>query len=135
MADQKTECVFCKIVAGEISCFKIYEDEDFLAFLDINPWVEGHTLVIPKRHFRWVWDVPVDLVGKYFAVVNKIANHYRKVLKIEFVMSWIYGWEVPHAHIHLFPDARGKIAVYPKIKRGQLSVEEGKKLAEKLRLE
>ena len=135
------ECVFCQIVAGKIPCFKIYEDEDFLAFLDINPWVEGHTLVIPKKHYRWVWDVPEEskakagepTVERYFSVANKIANHYRKVLKIEFVMSWIYGWEVPHAHIHLFPDARGKVAFYPKEKLGTLSPEEGKRLARKLR--
>ncbi len=134
LVESKTDCVFCKIVAGEIPCFKIYEDENFLAFLDINPWVEGHTLVIPKKHYRWVWDLPENLIGQYFAVCRKIANHYRQVLKTEFIMSYIYGWEVPHAHIHLFPDARGKIAMYPKIKRGQLSSEEGEKLAKRLRL-
>jgi histidine triad (HIT) family protein len=128
------ECVFCKIAKGKIPCFKIYEDKDFLAFLDINPWVEGHTLVIPKKHYRWVWDLPDDLAGKYFAVVNKIANHYRKVLNIEFIMSWIYGWEVPHAHIHLFPDARGKVAFYPKEKLGTLTPEKGNELVKRLSL-
>jgi histidine triad (HIT) family protein len=128
------ECVFCKIAKGKIPCFKIYEDKDFLAFLDINPWVEGHTLVIPKKHYRWVWDLPGDLAGKYFAVVNKIANHYRKVLNIEFIMSWIYGWEVPHAHIHLFPDARGKVAFYPKEKLGTLTPEKGNELVKRLSL-
>ncbi|PIS15209.1 HIT family protein [Candidatus Shapirobacteria bacterium CG09_land_8_20_14_0_10_38_17] len=127
-------CIFCQIAVGKIPCFKIYEDEIFLAFLDINPWVLGHTLIIPKKHYRWVWDMPDDLVGQYFAVVNKIANHYRKVLKIEFVMGWIYGLEVPHAHIHLFPDSRGKIAFYPKEKLPQPSGEEGEKLVAKLRM-
>jgi len=128
------DCIFCQIVAGKIPCFKIYEDDSFLAFLDINPWVEGHTLVIPKKHYRWVWDMPEEEVGRYFQVVSKVANHYRKVLGEEFVMSWIYGWEVPHAHIHLFPAARGKIAFYPKEKRPSLSPEEGKRLAKKLML-
>jgi len=131
---RKEDCVFCQIVAGKIPCHKIYEDEDFLAFLDIHPWVEGHTLVIPKKHYRWVWDMPADLVASYFAVVAKIANHYRKILKTDFVMSWIYGWDVPHAHIHLFPDSRRKIAFYPREKLPELSQEKGKMLAEKLKL-
>ena len=130
----ESSCIFCKIVAGEVPAFKIYEDDSFLAFLDINPWVEGHTLVIPKKHYRWVWDMPEKLVKEYFAVVAKIANHYRKVLGVEFVMSWIYGYDVPHAHIHLVPDARGKIAIYPKVKYGQLSSKEGERLVQKLRI-
>lgn len=145
----EVNCVFCQIVAGEIPCYKIYEDDNFLAFLDIFPWVEGHTLVIPKKHYRWVWDLPSQalsaggaglakkggpIVEQYFAVCHKIANHYRKVFKTEFVMSYIYGYDVPHAHIHLFPNARGKIAFYPKSKKSQLSSEEGKKLVEKLKL-
>jgi len=61
-------CIFCKIVKGEIPAYKIYEDENFLAFLDINPQSPGHTQVIPKRHYRWVWDIPN--VGAYFEVVK-----------------------------------------------------------------
>jgi len=118
------DCIFCQIAAGEIPCFKIYEEEDFLAFLDINP----------RKHYRWVWDMPEELVGQYFAVVNKVANHYRQVFKTEFVMSWIYGFEVPHAHIHLFPNSRGKIAFYPKEKLPTLTNEEGEKLAAALKL-
>ncbi len=137
-----TDCIFCKIVAGEIPCFKIYEDKHFLAFLDINPWVEGHTLVIPKKHYRWVWDLPTKefakpgepTVEEYFAVVHKIANHYRQILGTEFIMSWIYGWEIPHAHVHLFPASRGKIAFYPKQKLSPLSPEKGRQLVEKLRI-
>lgn len=132
MTQSDKECIFCQIVAGKVPCFKIYEDDYFLAFLDIFPWVEGHTLVIPKKHYRWVWEVEEG--GAYFQVVQKIANHYRQVLKTEFVMSYIYGYDVPHAHIHLFPDARGKIAMYPKIKRGQLTPAEGKDLVKKLAL-
>ncbi len=130
---KKDDCVFCQIVAGKIPCFKIYEDEEFLAFLDIYPWAEGHTLVIPKKHYRWVWDMPDELVARYFAVAKKIANHYRNVLGTEFVMSWIYGYDVPHAHIHLAPAARGKIAIYPK-KKKQLTATEGQKLLKKLAL-
>lgn len=102
-------CVFCKIVKGEIPCDKIYEDEDFLAFLSIEPLADGHTLVIPKKHFRWVWDLPLDRtekpnIGNYQIVVAKIARHYQKVLNNEMVVSLIHGQDVPHAHIHLIPN-------------------------------
>ncbi len=96
-----TDCIFCKIVKGELPSYKVYEDKEFLAFLDIFPKTEGHTLVIPKKHVEWVWDYP-DL-GKYFAVVAKIARHYRQVIGDPIVRSIIWGWEVPHAHIHLLP--------------------------------
>jgi len=100
-----TECVFCKIVAGEIPSYKIYEDEKYLAFLDIYPSAEGHTLVIPKKHVEWVWDLPagrqeVEELGEYFEVVGKIARHFREVSR-DIVRSNIDGWQVPHAHIHL----------------------------------
>jgi len=134
LIEVERNCVFCKIVEGKIPCFKIYEDDEFLAFLDIHPWVKGHTLVIPKKHYRWVWDLPPKMAMKYFAVVNRIANHYRQVFETEFVMSWVYGYDVPHAHIHLFPNARGKIAFYPKGKKIQLTEEKGKELVRKLKL-
>ena len=103
-----TECVFCKIVAGEIPSYKIYEDEKYLAFLDIYPSAEGHTLVIPKKHVEWVWDLPAGRqvtpnLGKYFEVVGKIAKNHRKLAPDGIVRSIIWGWEVPHAHIHLLP--------------------------------
>jgi histidine triad (HIT) family protein len=122
-------CVYCKIIAGKLPCWKIYEDDEFLAFLDIFPWVEGHTLVIPKKHYRWVWDV--ENVDKYFKVVAKIANHYKKVFDTEFVMSFVYGYDVEHAHIHLLPDARGKVSLYPKAKKEMLKKESARKIIEK----
>ncbi len=128
------ECKFCQIANHQAPAFVVYEDENFIAFLDLYPWVEGHTLVIPKKHYRWVWDMPPKLAGEYFQVVHKIANHYRQVFQTEFVMSRIYGYDVPHAHIHLFPDARGKIAFYPKQRLGRLSLEKGNELSQKLRL-
>jgi len=142
MAGQPSSCVFCQIAAGKIPCYKIYEDDVFLAFLDIRPWVEGHTLVIPKKHYRWVWDLPCEASAKegeptieeYFAVCRKIANHYRKLFKTEFVMSYIYGYDVPHAHIHLFPDARRKIAFYPREKIAPLSPATGRKLVQKFKI-
>ena len=98
-------CIFCKIVSGEIPCHKIYESDSFLAFLDINPIAPGHVQVIPKNHQRWVWDVPN--VGEYFEVVRKIALAQKKAFGIDMVRSQIYGEEVPHAHIWVWPEAPG----------------------------
>ena len=97
-------CIFCKIVAGEIPAYKIYEDENFLAFLDINPRSPGHTQVIPKNHHRWVWDAPD--VGEYFEIVRKIALAQQKAFNTEQIHSKIDGTDVYHAHIWVFPDSK-----------------------------
>ncbi|OGG78081.1 hypothetical protein A3A36_02855 [Candidatus Kaiserbacteria bacterium RIFCSPLOWO2_01_FULL_52_12b] len=94
-------CIFCKIAAGTIPSHKVYEDENFFAFLDIHPQTPGHVQVIPKTHYRWVWDVPN--VGKYFEVVNKIAHAQRKAFHTEWILSKIIGDEVEHAHTWVFP--------------------------------
>ena len=96
-----TDCIFCKIVKKEVPCYKIYEDKEFLAFLDIFPKTAGHTLVVPKKHVQWVWDYPE--LGEYFEVVGEIAKQLRKVSEDKIVRSVIWGWEVAHAHIHLLP--------------------------------
>jgi histidine triad (HIT) family protein len=98
------DCIFCKIVRGEIPCYKVYENRDFLAFLDINPRAPGHTLVIPKEHHRWAWDVPN--AGEYFEISRKIAKAQQKAFDSEMILSRITGEEVPHAHIWIFPDIK-----------------------------
>ncbi|WGR93953.1 HIT domain-containing protein [Bradyrhizobium sp. ISRA443] len=95
-----TDCVFCQIVRCTIPSTTVYEDEEHLAFLDIRPRSPGHTLVIPKRHVRWVWDVPNG--GAYFEVVQKIARAMQKAF-CEEIHARILGEEVPHAHIWLYP--------------------------------
>ncbi len=100
--DRVTDCVFCKIIAGEIPSHKVYEDADFLAFLDIHPHAPGHVQVIPKAHARWVWDVPN--VGAYFEVVRNIAKAQQKAFDTEWILSKIVGDEVPHAHIWVYPN-------------------------------
>lgn len=100
------DTVFHKIVRGELPCHKIYEDDSFLAFLDIFPMSEGHTLVIPKKYYRWVWDV--ENVGEYFVVCQKLAKHFQEVTGKEEVFSIILGEMVPYAHIHIIPDVAGK---------------------------
>lgn len=96
-----TDCVFCKIVAKEIPANIVYEDADFLAFLSIDPQSPGHTLIIPKKHYRWVWDVPN--LGPYFEVAGKIARAQKKAFGVDMVLSKIVGEEVHHAHIWIFP--------------------------------
>lgn len=95
-------CIFCKIVAGEIPCRKLYESDDFLAFIDINPRSPGHSLVIPKDHYRWVWDVPN--AGEYFEVAKKIALAQQKAFGTEAIWVRVTGEEVPHAHIWVLPE-------------------------------
>src|SRR5574343_960831 len=95
-------CIFCKIIAGEIPAHKVYEDENFIAFLDINPQSPGHCQVIPKQHVRWVWDVPN--VGEYFEVCKKVALAQRKAFDTDWILSKIVGDEVEHAHIWVYPN-------------------------------
>ena len=95
------DCVFCKIVSGDIPGYKVYEDDNFLAFLDIRPLNLGHTQVIPKKHYRWVWDV--EEIGALYEVVQKVANGIKKGLNTDYVVSLVFGEEVPHAHVWLVP--------------------------------
>jgi histidine triad (HIT) family protein len=99
--DEK-DCVFCKIVNGEIPCKKVYENENFLAFLDIHPITSGHVQVIPKKHYRWVWDVPD--IGEYFEVVKKIALAQKKAFGVDIVRSQVYGEDISHAHVWVWPE-------------------------------
>jgi histidine triad (HIT) family protein len=94
-------CIFCKIVRKKVPAIIVYEDKDFMAFLSIEPLNLGHTLVIPKKHHRWVWDMPD--IGKYYEVIGKIANALRKAFETEWVVSVVFGEEIPHAHVWLVP--------------------------------
>ncbi len=96
-----SDCVFCKIIKDEIPCYKVYEDDNFLAFLDAAPVNPGHVLVISKKHIRWVWDA--ENIGEYYKVVQKVANAEKKAFNTDFVVSVVIGEEVPHAHVHLVP--------------------------------
>ena len=98
-------CIFCKIVKGEIPSTKIYEDENFLAFLDIRPIAPGHTQIIPKKHYRWVWDVPN--LGEFFEVARIIALAQKKAFKADIIRAQVYGEEIPHAHIWVWPEVPG----------------------------
>lgn len=124
-------CIFCKIVKGEIPSYKVQEDKDFLSFLDIRPTNPGHVLVIPKKHYRWVWDVQEN----YSKVCNKVARALKKAFSTDYVVSFVMGDEVHHAHIHLVPrvknDGHGGLINLKDIK--QISADEMKAIAEKIR--
>lgn len=95
------DCVFCKIVEGKIPCEKVWEDENYLAFLNINPISRGHTLLIPKIHYRWVWEV-ANFTG-YFEAVRTVKEVLDIKYQSKFMEMKIFGADVPHAHIHLIP--------------------------------
>ena len=94
--------VFDKIIAGEIPCYKIYEDDKVLAFLDINPEAAGHTLVIPKVDVDKIYDLDDDYYAALTTAAKKIAKHMDEVLKTRILWK-VIGTDVPHAHVHLIP--------------------------------
>jgi histidine triad (HIT) family protein len=95
--------IFSKIVAGEIPCHKVWEDEHHLAFLDINPWCEGHTLVIPKAEHEYLFDMPEDAYTALHLAARTVAGRLKQKLGCARVCTMVVGYEVPHVHIHLFP--------------------------------
>lgn len=127
------DCIFCKIAKGEIEDYDIYEDEDFLAFLDVNPVNPGHTLVIPKNHARWIWDV--ENFGEYLEFTKKIAKALQKAMETEWVVMGVAGNDVQHAHIHLVPrfdnDGHGGFVKPENIKK--IPQEEMKKIQNKIK--
>lgn len=109
--------IFSKIIAGEIPCYKIAEDENFFAFLDINPVNWGHTLVVPKKETDYIFDISDDEIGEMMKFAKKVAIGIKEAIPCTKVGMAVLGLEVPHAHIHLIPlqnegdmDFRKKIA-------------------------
>ena len=123
-------CIFCKIVAGELPSHKIYEDKHFLCFLDIIPYAKGHTLIIPKKHYRWVWDV--ENIGEYFMVCQKIAKALQKVFNNRHITALTLGEQVHHAHIHLLPGKNRFMQKIAGIEREKLSGRQLKDIAKKI---
>ncbi len=95
------DCVFCQIIKGKLPSYKVYEDKDFLGFLDIYPFNPGHILVIPKKHLRWVWQV--ENAEEYWSIANKLALRVIKNLKPKTIFFVTAGYEIIHAHIHIVP--------------------------------
>ncbi len=95
--------IFSRIVAGEIPCYKIAENDKFFAFFDISPLVPGHTLVIPKKEEDYIFDISDEDLAEMIVFAKKIAKAIKKAIPCKKVGVAVIGLEVPHAHIHLVP--------------------------------
>ncbi len=95
--------IFTKIIRGEIPCYKVAEDEQFFAFLDIRPLAKGHTLVIPKAEIDYIFELEDDLLGDMIKFSKKLGLAIEKVVPCKRMGMTVLGLEVPHAHIHLVP--------------------------------
>ncbi|MBD5295945.1 MAG: HIT family protein [Bacteroides sp.] len=95
--------IFSKIIAGEIPCYKIAENDKFFAFLDINPVNWGHTLVVPKQETDYIFDLSDDEIGEMMKFAKKVAVAIKEAMPCRKVGMAVIGLEVPHAHIHLIP--------------------------------
>lgn len=95
--------IFTKIVQGEIPAYKVAENNEFLAFLDINPLVLGHTLIIPKQEIDYIFDIDDDVLARMMVFSKKVAKAIKQVVPCKKIGVAVIGLEVPHAHIHLVP--------------------------------
>jgi histidine triad (HIT) family protein len=95
--------IFSKIIQGEIPCHKIAEDDQFLAFLDVMPLVEGHTLVIPKQEIDYIFDLDPEVLAGLMKFAQRIAPAIKKAIPCKRIGVAVIGLEVPHAHVHLVP--------------------------------
>lgn len=106
------DCLFCKIIKGDIPAYKIYEDDSFLAFLDINPINPGHTLIIPKEHYENIYELPDELMEKAGVLIKKIALAVKRGVSAEGINLGMNNEKaanqlVPHAHFHVMPRFTG----------------------------
>lgn len=95
--------IFTRIVNGEIPCYKIAEDENYFAFLDINPMAKGHTLVIPKKEVDYIFDLDKDTIAGLMQFAQRVAKAIESTIPCKRIGVAVLGLEVPHAHIHLVP--------------------------------
>ena len=95
--------IFSRIISGEIPCYKVAEDQDHFAFLDINPVAPGHTLVIPKKEVDYIFDLSADEYTALQLFARKVAKSIHNVIPCNRIGVAVMGLEVPHAHIHLIP--------------------------------
>lgn len=122
--------IFTKIINGEIPCYKIAEDADFIAFLDINPNAKGHTLCVPKKEVDKLFDLEDELYLKLMSFSKKVAKALEKTIPCNRVGVAVVGLEVPHVHVHLIPISQmSEMTFEHKVK---LSAEEFQEIAQKV---
>ena len=132
------DCVFCKIIRGEIPCSKLYEDDQILAFLDIAPFNNGHALIVPKDHHHSITTLPAEFHAKIMETACKVAVAQMRVLKAEgfnLVLNngRCAGQEVPHVHLHVIPRFVDDQPIFKASKKKYDSIEEMQKTAEIIR--
>jgi histidine triad (HIT) family protein len=102
------DCIFCKIARGEIPSEKtVYEAESAISFPDIHPVRPGHTILIPKAHYRWFWEMPDDVSNNLFKVARRLSAELKEKTGADYIHLSIVGKDVPHVHIHLIPNKFG----------------------------
>ena len=122
--------IFTKIVLGEISCYKIAEDKNYLAFLDINPNTKGHTLVIPKKEVNRIFDLDIQTYSELMSFSYRVAKALEKTISCERIGMSVIGLEVPHVHVHLLPI--NKMADMQFIEKEKMTNEEFNVLAQEI---
>jgi len=123
--------IFSKIAAGEIPSYKCAENDEFYAFLDINPLVKGHTLVIPRREVDYIFDMEDDEIARYQVFAKRVARAIKTAFPCVKVAEVVLGLEVPHAHIHLIP-MQSEADVDFRREKLQLPQEEMQQIADKI---
>ena len=128
-----SDSIFTKIIKGEMPCYKIAEDDRFIAFLDVFPIKKGHTLVVPKAQIDYLFDLDDSLLSDLMIFAKKVAQKMERAISCERIGIAVIGLEVPHAHIHLVPlDTVGDIDFsQPKL---QLSAMEMTEIADSIRI-
>jgi histidine triad (HIT) family protein len=122
--------IFTKIVLGEIPCYKIAEDNNYLAFLDINPNTKGHTLVIPKKEVNKIFDLDKQTYSELMNFSYRVAKALEKTISCERIGMSVIGLEVPHVHVHLLPI--NKMADMQFVEKEKMTNEEFTSLAQKI---
>ena len=122
--------IFSKIIAGEIPCYKVAEDDRFFAFLDISPLSKGHTLVVPKQEVHYIFDLPETDLADMMLFAKRVAAALQKTVDCKRIGVAVIGLEVPHAHIHLIPIQAESDMIFPN-PRVQLSPDEMSAIAAK----
>lgn len=130
MSNKEKNCIFCKIIKGEIPCNKVFENKNFLVFLDIKPVSFGHLLIIPKNHIIWMQEADDKTIADIYKLAKKMILALKKGLKCDYVQLTVVGEEVPHFHVHLIPRYKNdNLPNLPTIKYKEL---ESKKVLDKI---
>jgi histidine triad (HIT) family protein len=120
--------IFTRIIRGEIPCYKVAEDDRFIAFLDVRPLTPGHTLIVPKQEIDYIFDLDEKTVADMMVFAQKVAKAMKEVIDCKRIGVAVLGMEVPHAHIHLVPLQKEADMLFTN-PRAEVSPEENKRIA------